>query len=467
MRAVDLVRVAAKGLLERRLRAALTILGIVIGSAMVVALMSSSEGQTQAIQEELGKLGPTTLIVRQRTGSFEDREITAIKAVEGVTAVYETVSGSAQATRAGTSVSVSVLGIDPDVLAGTFPAGVAVADGDIPASTELTRAVLGYGVVWQDDAIAAFASPNDVVQLTAQAPTLQRGERAQPTTRGYTVAGTLGEFGSSAFVNVDDTVFLTPRAAQMLLRTDGYNQLIVIVSDPDLVSAKQAELRTLLGDDVIVISATQIASTISGIFETLGTLFTTIAAISLIVAGIGIANTMFVSVIERTSEIGLMKALGFKARHVLALFLLEAGFTGFIGGIIGSLFGVAISYGIAGLLNPTAGAQPSAGGGSGSAGGPVTNVAPAPGGGGGGFQGGAPGGGGGGFQGGGPGGGGGFGGGGGGGLGAASNLDVDPVFGVGLFALVLAFAVGIALLAGVIPARKAAKLDPVTALKRL
>lgn len=415
---------------------------------MIVALMSSSQGQTAAIEESLGKLGPTTIIARERTGTFTADEIAAVRAMEGVTAVYETVAGNAQATKGGVTYSVSILGIDPATI-GTFPAGVVLADGEVPASTDLTKAVVGWTVAFPDEN-TTFVVTGDVLQLaTTTGGALQRGERAQPSTRGVVVAGVLGEFGSSPFVNVDATVFTTPRAAQMMFKLNGYNQLIVLVDDPGQVTAKQTELRALLGDTTNVQSASQLAASVSSIFETLGAIFAGIAAISLIVAGVGIANTMFVSVIERTTEIGLMKALGFKARDILNVFLIEAAVTGLAGGVIGCLLGTGISYAIVGFLNPASSA-----GGATPPGGTQTTRAPTSAGAGGGQVAGP--------------GGGGFGGGGGGGpTNAISGLEVQPVFTPEVFALVLVFAVVVAVLAGVIPARKASKLDPVVALKRL
>src|SRR5439155_7458054 len=172
-----------------------------------------------------------------------------------------------------------------------------------------------------------------------------------------------------------------------------------------------------------------------------------------------IANTMFVSVIERTTEIGTLKALGFKAREVLGVFLLEASLTGVAGGVLGCLMGVGVAYGIGSLLK-----FPGSAGARAAGGGPATSTAATTAGrggtggtgraGAGGF-----GGGGGGF--GGP----GSGGGGGGAFGAASaNVQAHPVFTFAMFATVIVFAVVVAVVAGVIPARKAARMDPVLAL---
>jgi putative ABC transport system permease protein len=285
----------------------------------------------------------------------------------------------------------------------------------------------------------------DSVQISAQVRqfTAQGRGGAATVTRTYVVAGVAAPFGSAPFVNVDSTVFMTPRAAQQLLNIplSQYNEIVVLADEPGNVQAVQAEVQAAY-PNARVLSGTQLAATVSSVYGTISTLLGSIAAISLVVAGVGIANTMFVSVIERTTEIGTLKALGFKAREILGVFLMEASLTGVVGGVLGCLTGVGIAYGIGQFIRlPTPG-------GARAAGAPTAPTAAGPGG-----FGGARG----------------FGGGGGGGaLGTATaGADAHPVFTTTMFLTVIGFAVLVAVVAGLIPARKAAKLDPVVALKRL
>jgi putative ABC transport system permease protein len=458
MRILDSIRMAAGGLRERKMRTALTLLGIVIGTGMIVALEASTQGQSKAISDQLEKLGPTTLIMQvggfgPNQRNFTQTDLQAVQGMDHVQTAFLAVEGNGDITRSGETDTVSILGIDPGDIP-TLVKGLQIQQGDFYQSGDLTSVVLGATAATPTDTTKLPSQAGDSVQVAVQVREVTaQGRGAETTvTRTYVATGIAAPFGSAPFVNVDNTVFMTPRAAQELLNIpiSQYNQMVVIADSPDNVNAVQSELQAQYAN-ARVFSGTQLASTISGVFQTISTLLGSIAAISLIVAGVGIANTMFVSVIERTTEIGTLKALGFKAREVLSIFLLEASLTGAAGGILGCLFGVVVAFGIGSVIS-LPGAAARVGGGSGA----QRVVTPT-----------AAGGGGGGFARGGFGGGGAFGGGGGGFSAAGAAAHAPPAFTVGMFATVIVFAILVAVLAGVIPARKAAKLDPVIALKRL
>ncbi len=452
MQAKDTVRMAFGGLRERKTRTALTLLGIIVGSAMLVALESSSEGQTQAIRGQLEKLGPTTLMVRPSQGqSFGTTTLESVLTLDHVASGFLSVTSQATASGTGGTASVSIVGAEPEDLAALVK-GLTIESGSVYVSGSLTSALVGQSVYLPPDQENGQTTILVDVGNSLQLSSSTGGRDATTTRHAYTVTGVAAEFGSAPFLDVDNTVFMSNRAAQQMARlnVNQYNQIIVFADDPANVELVQDEIETLLGSGTRVLSGTQIASTVTSIYANINNLLTAVAAISLFVAGVGIANTMFVSVLERTTEIGTLKALGFKGRQVLTVFLMEAGITGLLGGILGAVSGVAMSFGVQRFVSTST--TPTPGGG-------------VPRGGGGGFPGdGAPGGGG--FGGGGTPPGGGFGGGGGGGLDAASSSS-SPVFTPELFLMVIGFAILIAILAGLIPARKASKLDPVKALKRL
>lgn len=450
MRITDTFRMAAGGLRERKMRTALTVLGIVIGSSMIVALYASTQGQSAAIQEQLGKLGPTTLIVRsQGQTRFDAADLETVLSVEGVQTAFLSVNGNAQVARAGITGNAAVIGLDPNDIT-TLIKGLQLAEGDVFADGDATAAFVGIDVASPDPDNGTYVYTGDT--LTVAATSFQQGRGATTTSRTFVISGVATEFGSAPFIDVDNTVFVSMGTAQQLFRMNSaqYNQIIVMAQDAGQVATLQTSLREALGTGQ-VLSGTQLASTITGVYDTIGALLGSVAAISLIVAGVGIANTMLVSVLERVTEIGTLKALGFKAREILNVFMLEAGLTGLIGGVIGCIAGIGIAFGIGSFINLRGTTTPTPGGGGGIA-------AAGPGGGGGGSGGG------GGFPGAPP-------GGGGGGAGNAIqnslSVDASPVFTPELFAMAILFAVVIALVAGLIPSRKAAKLDPVAALKRL
>ncbi|MEA3201640.1 MAG: putative transport system permease protein [Thermoplasmata archaeon] len=458
MRLVDGLKLAAGGLRERKMRTALTVLGIVIGTSMIIALEASTQGQSAAISGQLEKLGPTVLLLRT-TGpnlNFTDADITNIESMDNVQTAFLTVTGSGTITRTAATDSVSIVGIPPDQV-DALVKGMQVQDGALFPDGDLTSVFLGSGAATPTDTTKPLVGVGDPVQITTQVRV--PGQRAEQTiTRTFIVTGIAAPFGSAPFVDVDNTVFVSTQAAQQILRLQPthYNQIVVFADSPDNVQNVQNELQAAYPSNARVLSGTQLAVTISSVFGTISTLLGSIAAISLIVAGVGIANTMFVSVIERTTEIGTLKALGFKGREVLGVFLMEASLTGVIGGVLGCLLGVGVAYGIGGIFSGFASRRA---GGANAAPAVVTTsavggaVRPTTGGGGFGGRGGG-GFGGGGFQ------------GGGGALGGTTTT-AHPVFTVSMFALVILFAILVAVVAGLIPARKAARLDPVVALKRL
>jgi putative ABC transport system permease protein len=450
MLAGDAVRMAFGGLRERKTRTALTLLGILVGSAMLVALEASSQGQTQAIRSQLEKLGPTTLLVRPEQGqTFTDATLAIVQGLPHVGDAFLSVTATGAATGAGGTAEVQVVGVEPSDAA-KLVKGLAMESGDPFEDGSLVNVVVGHSVSLPTGATVPVVEAGGTLQVSSASG---RGATATTTTHSYTVTGVAAPFGSAPFIDVDNTVFMSPRAAQQVakLAATRYNQVVVFADDSANVAAVQSEIQGALGNNTRILSGTTLAQTITNVFSTISNLLTAVAAISLFVAGVGIANTMFVSVLERTTEIGTLKALGFKAREVLAIFLMEAGMTGLAGGVLGIVAGVGLAYGVQGFL--------SVGGARGGAAPTATGTARATGGGG--F-----GGGGGGFRGG-P-GGGGFGGGGGGfGGGGLASTTAGPIFTPELILLVVAFAVLIAVLAGLIPARKASRLDPVIALKRL
>src|SRR5438552_675240 len=357
MRILDGVRMAAGGLRERKLRTALTLLGIVIGTGMIVALEASTQGQSAAISSQLEKLGPTTLIVQVggfggNARNFTQNDIATVQGLDHVQTVFLAVEGDAQITRSGETDGVAVLGIEPADL-GTLVKGLQIADGTAYQSGDLTGVVLGSTAATPTDTTKLPTASGESVRVSATVRqfTAQGRGSATTVTHTYVVTGVAAPFGSAPFVSVDGTVFMTPRAAQQLLNIplSQYNEMVVLADSPDTVNAVQSEIQGQF-TNARVLSGTQLASTISSVYGTISTLLGSIAAISLIVAGVGIANTMFVSVIERTTEIGTLKALGFKAREVLGVFLLEASLTGVAGGVLGCLMGVGVAYGIGSLL---------------------------------------------------------------------------------------------------------------------
>ena len=166
----------------------------------------------------------------------------------------------------------------------------------------------------------------------------------------YRVAGILKETGGAFIISPDDVIYISLRAAQQLFDMGNRIHRIAVEADSiDNVEYVVEAIEDELGEEVLVISAGFVRETVGRITTSLQVLLGGVAAISLIVAGIGIVNTMTISVMERTREIGILKAVGAKNRDVLLIFLSEAFITGLLGGVLGVLTGIFLGQAISSI----------------------------------------------------------------------------------------------------------------------
>ena len=342
MSPLELVRLALSRLRRARVRAALTMLGVVIGVASVVGLVSVGRGTTARITEQLSSLG-TNLLTISPTG-FSDGTLTiddanAIASLQGLAAVAPEIQAQGVvATSATNTTSTSVVGTSAqyaqvrayEVWQGTFLS-------QIDADHALRSVVLGASVA-TDLGLGAEAVGTN---LTIDGIPFQ-------------VVGILQPKGGAGFNNPDDEV-LIPLAtvSKYFVGGTGVRAIGVSVADGvDMQTMKDsiAELlrvRHGIGasgtDDFQIFDQTQLLQAASTISDTLTLLLGGIASIALVVGGIGIMNIMLVSVRERTREIGIRKALGARGRDILSQFLIEAVTLSLVGGLIGILAGLIVS----------------------------------------------------------------------------------------------------------------------------
>jgi putative ABC transport system permease protein len=344
MSAIELIRLALSRLRRGRVRAALTMLGVIIGVASVVGLVSVGRGTTARITDQLSSLGTNLLTISPSGGGGSTSTLTlddagAIGAVPGVAAVAPEIQTQAVvATSTSNTTTTSVVGTSADYLTvrayevwqGGFLSRIAVDEG-------LRQVVLGATVATD-------------LGLGAEAVGSQVTIGGLP----FEVVGILQPKGGAGFANPDDEV-LVPLAVvrKYFVGGDGIRTVGVSVADGyDMQTARDsiAELLrvrhgigTTATDDFQIFDQTQLLAAASTISGTLTLLLGGIASIALIVGGIGIMNIMLVSVRERTREIGIRKALGARGRDILSQFLIEALTLSLIGGLIGVLVGLAVS----------------------------------------------------------------------------------------------------------------------------
>ncbi|MGN6758491.1 MAG: ABC transporter permease [Thermomicrobiales bacterium] len=344
---------AATALWANRLRSLLTALGVVVGVAAVIAVVTLTQGTAALINQRVAGLGTTTLVVqpgaltsngaRQGAGtgtSLTEQDAQAIGAVPHVVNVSPVIVSNAQVVSGGLNWNTRVQGVYPSMQAiqtWSLSEGAWYTDADESGGTAV--AVIGQTVV---DNLFTPSGTDPVGQLI-----LIRG---QP----FRVVGVLAAKGSTGFNNQDDTIFMPfSTAGTRLVRANFVSQIQAEVDTPANVDSTQQAITTLLEqrhnlpsggpDDFNVRSPTQFVQTAQQFQDTLTVLLVGVAAISLLVGGIGIMNIMLVSVTERTREIGIRKAVGAQQGDILRQFLIEAILISVGGGLLGILLGFIIA----------------------------------------------------------------------------------------------------------------------------
>jgi len=350
MGGMELIRLALSRLGTSRMRAVLTMLGVIIGVGSIVALVAVAEGATSGITNRIQGLGTNLLTVTPgatRTGLTRSAQgsattltladAQAIASVAGVAAVEPEVTTQKPVIAGLQNTTTSIVGTTPafpevrsySVWQGSFLNQAAVDEG-------LRVAVLG-------------ATTADTLGLTETAIGTDIAIGGLP----FRVIGILQPKGSSGPFSQDDQILIPISTAQhYFVSGTTVRSIGVSVATAEAITDTQALLTAKLqqrhgtngtNDDFTIQSQAQLLSTFSSVTGLLTLLLAGIASISLIVGGIGIMNIMLVSVRERTREIGIRKAVGARGRDILLQFLVEALVLSLLGGLIGIVVGVAVS----------------------------------------------------------------------------------------------------------------------------
>ena len=342
MSLLELLRLAMSRLRTSRMRAALTMLGVIIGVASVVALVSVGQGTTSSITTRLSALGTNLLTISPTNNTTTNKlsldDATAIAALPSIGGVAPEISTSLTVLAGTTSTSTTVVG--------TTPAYPTVRAYDVWQGSFLTDASLAGNLR------VAVLGATTAANLGLGASDI--GTRISVGGLPFQVIGILQPKGGSGFQNPDDMVIVPIGVVQKyFVSGDTVRTIGVSVSDPAEMSNATTAITALLRDrhdlastataDFNVFDQTQLLAAASSITETLTLLLGGIASISLIVGGIGIMNIMLVSVRERTREIGIRKAVGARGRDILAQFLVEALTLSLLGGLIGIVVGLVVS----------------------------------------------------------------------------------------------------------------------------
>ena len=347
----DLFSVAWTGLASRRVRTLLIMVGPVVGVAAMVCAIGLTESAKGSLQAELAKLG-TNLIIAQAGGTFGSQNPTfptdVVQRVDAIT----TVTSAAATTNISAVVALPIQGAADYYEA--FPVPVRAADLDLPSVLQvpmvdgrwlnrsdqrlhLASAVLGQGIARQYGYI-----PGEV-------RTIELNDH---------LFGVVGELGRVPLdPNLDNAVFVTQWSAQNVLGTDGKPNQVYVRAVPGTTQATANAIPTAItlgGTDQV---STQVPSNVlqaaAQANHTLQEVALFAGLLALTVGGLGIANVMYISVIQRSSEIGIRRAVGHNRAKIGLQFLLEALFVGIFGGVVGAVLGVAIIYAVSAVAHWT------------------------------------------------------------------------------------------------------------------
>ncbi|MCG3108129.1 hypothetical protein L3N51_00410 [Metallosphaera sp. J1] len=406
MKFSDVVSFSFKALTSKKLRTSLTILGILIGPAIVVGLTGLTLGFSSVLTHQLfSSLSPTDIFVTPGTNVITSYTVQQISHMPGVKAVvpFYLISGTIE-TPSGPEAT-EILSISTSQASEVFP-GLTLQEGQYPSPYSSYGAVVGYY-------IAHPQYPGQPTYQVGQTITVVMNTPNGKITKTFLVTGSFNEF-SSAFADIDRALVVQNIVGSQYYG-DQYSGLIVEASSVSQVNNVVTEIHNELGRSVSVTSVEQFITLINNSLSAVSSLLFVAGASSFIVAFVGILSTMFTTVVERTREIGVLRAIGFTRRGIMVIFVTEAILMGLLGGLAGIGAGVGMGYL---LTSATDSGGPGAGRGSAAAS-----------------------------------------------RGLGINAHITPVFEPTFMAEVILITVLFSLLAGIIPAYRASRIEPAVALR--
>ena len=325
-------KMAVQSILSNKMRSVLTMLGIIIGITAVISLVSLMTGLTSEVTKAFEEVGIESIMI-----NITNRAETIELPVEDVEELAE------EHIKNGTdTINSSATGVNEQYF-DLVDYDIAYGRGITYIDVERRQKVCVVGTYLAQELFGGDAL----------------GKTVQITGTPYEVVGILEERDDSTEGSNDDCVYVPYTLAAHTTRSSKINSYVVYAVSQDTVERAKALVEAMcdkaIGDDDYynITAMKSIADTLTDILDRMKAMLIAIAAISLIVAGIGIMNIMLVSVTERTREIGIRKSLGAKQRKILAQFVMEAGMLSCIGGVIGIIFGSLLAVGAGKLLNMT------------------------------------------------------------------------------------------------------------------
>jgi putative ABC transport system permease protein len=350
---------ALNAIKDRKVRSALTILMVLVGSSLLVAVSAFGAGFSDFFNKQFSNLAPNILFVSSvqqesdttpvgGVSSPPSAKITLNSAVEArirslpfVDQVVPSYQSDITVQSGSESKSFSLLSIDPTKLLLVSPTLTLTEGSTFPSSADPTAILVAEDIAFPPGEATPFINLGQSVRLTYSFVEPETGE-AKEESKSFVVRGIIESTGNPT---VDNAVVIGLQAGDTLLQRAGkYDSLFVAAISADYVDLVEEEIRTIYGNDIGITTVQAILETVEEFTGGINSFLSSIAIVSLVVGAVGIITTLYTSVVERTREIGTLKAIGASNLTILGLFLMEAILIGIIGASLGLAAGIGMGY---------------------------------------------------------------------------------------------------------------------------
>jgi putative ABC transport system permease protein len=354
----DIYYLSFEALKDRKVRSTLTILMVVVGSALMVALNGITAGFGAFIERQFSNLASNVLTLTNAAGggnfgggggfggqvqssgttvNFNAAVVTKLKTLPLVNDVMPTYQGRVTLESQGKQRSVSIFAISPEKLTTIAPT-IQYKDGAELNQNDPTGMVVADLVANPEGQPNPFLVVGQTVRASYSFTDPYTGEQKQES-RSFIIRGVMAQTGNP---NIDRSVIISPAIANSLLHKNGrYDSIMIVVPTPDDVSTVQDEIKVIYGNGVGVSTPQAVLQAREQFASGFSSFILAIALVALVVGAVGIVTTLYTSVTERIREIGTIKAIGALNKDVLLIFISEASIIGIIGATLGLVFGVA------------------------------------------------------------------------------------------------------------------------------
>lgn len=360
----DIFSLSFDALKERKVRSALTIVMVMVGSSLLVAVNGIGAGFAAFFNEQFSNLAPNILFVsstqqdeNSETGgpgiggvgapttakiTLNNAVVNRLKSIPFVEEVIPSYQSQVDVESAGETKSYSVLSMDPTRLLVIAPT-LGFVEGSSIRQNDPSSILVAEDVANPPGEDTPFISLGQSIKVRYSFVDPQTGESEQET-KNFVVSGIMESTGNPT---IDEALVINEDSGNALFQKAGkFDSLFVATQSSDFVDVVEEEIRKLYGNDIGITTVKAILETIEEFTGGINAFLSSIAIVSLVVGAVGIITTLYTSVIERVKEIGTLKAMGAQNRTILVLFLIEALLIGIFGASFGLVAGIGMGYGL-------------------------------------------------------------------------------------------------------------------------